>query len=297
MKNIFYKILLTFVLIYTPCFMYAAGPNVYLDSKYKDVNTNTEFYIDLMLSADTADINGIEGNINLPNGNNVKLLRIEDGGSIVRAWLVHPELTNDKVSFSGIIPNGFSGVIDPNDGSKKKPANVIRLVLKATKTGPFILSTNDINLTLNDGSGTIVNINPSSLVLNVGENINNEAYALSDKIKPEITANIVKDENLFEGKYSLVFQAIDRQSGIKDVSVKEGIFSSWKAVSSPYLLEDQSHQSIIRVKATDNASNDATVAIYPPIYKTIIIVVFIVVIIVLALLFVRKNKKRHATFK
>lgn len=297
MKKIFYKFLLIASLVFIPGYIYAANPEVSLYTPDNIIGLNKYFYVDVLLSAQDNDINGIEGYVSVPNTDIVKLIRVEDGQSILRAWLVHPDITGNRVNFSGIVPNGFSGVIDPLDGVNKKPGNIVRLVFQSLKPGSALVSVNDINITYNDGYGTIKSLNPVSFILNIGDNIDTKDYVNNDTNKPELIAMIEKDENLFDNKYTLIFQAIDRGTGIKEVTVKEGIFGKWNVTQSPYLLEDQSHQSIIKLKATDNASNFISVVIYPPLYKILGTIIVAFIVTVLALLLGKKHKKRHAKNK
>ena len=94
---------------------------------------------------------------------------------------------------------------------------------------------------------------------------------------PKVTFRVMIDATLpeefepqfveIEGKKYLVFAAKDETSGVEYYEVKEGKRNFKKAVS-PYLLEDQSLRSIIKVKAVDKAGNERIVEIKPP-YKTI----------------------------
>ncbi len=298
MKKIFYTILLVCIFTLVPSLVKAANPSVYFDIPNKSVGVGSEFYIDVMLDVQGNDINGIEGSVSIPNNDTIKLVRVEDGQSIVRAWLIHPNTIGDTINFSGIIPNGFTGVIDTINSEKKKSGNIMRLVFKSTKVGNALVSTQNIVVTQNDGLGTINNIESTSVLIDTNSESINTDYKIDDTNKPELIASVEKDENLFDNKYTLIFQAIDRGVGMKDVMVKEGLLGQWKAVSSPYLLEDQSHQSIIKVKATDFAYNFATVVIYPPLYAILGTTVIVFIIVLLALLFVKKNKKkRHAKIK
>ena len=79
--------------------------------------------------------------------------------------------------------------------------------------------------------------------------------------KPEIS----QDPLIFEGKYFLSFFAQDLTSGISHYEVletnkEEG---TWKVTESPYLLEDQSLRSVIKVKAIDKAGNERITEIIP----------------------------------
>ena len=62
--------------------------------------------------------------------------------------------------------------------------------------------------------------------------------------------------------YFLVFSGIDKQTGIDYYEVKEGQ-GNWKRAEFPYVLEDQTLQGIIEVRAVDKAGNER-IAEYTP---------------------------------
>lgn len=78
---------------------------------------------------------------------------------------------------------------------------------------------------------------------------------------------IGKDPTLFEGRYFLSFAATDKTSGLDHYEISEtkrGREDVWKIGTSPYLLEDQSLESIIRVRALDKAGNEQVAEFFPP---------------------------------
>ncbi|MCK4354831.1 four helix bundle protein [Candidatus Parcubacteria bacterium] len=84
-----------------------------------------------------------------------------------------------------------------------------------------------------------------------------------DSTAPEqFSLEIAQDTSIFEGKYFIVFQSLDKQAGIDCYEIKEGE-REWKRAESPYLLEDQTLQSIIKAKAVDKAGNER-IAEYVP---------------------------------
>ena len=84
-----------------------------------------------------------------------------------------------------------------------------------------------------------------------------------DTIPPEaFDIEIPQDPSIFEGKYFIIFSTIDKQTGLDYYEIKEGE-KDWQRGQSPYLLEDQRLESIIRVKAVDKAGNERTVLVGP----------------------------------
>jgi len=115
-----------------------------------------------------------------------------------------------------------------------------------------------------------------------------------DTIPPEpFSIEIYKEPLIFDGKYFLIFSAVDKQTGIDFYEAKEGD-NSWQKQKSPYLLEDQQLNSIINVKAVDKAGNERIVSLGPlnqskqPSYYWIIALILIGYIIIRKLI---KSKK------
>ena len=76
------------------------------------VGIGEQFYVDISIDTEGKIINGIEGSISF-SSSNLKFIRAEEGKSLISFWVEKPKLTDSQISFAGIIPNGFSGIIDP----------------------------------------------------------------------------------------------------------------------------------------------------------------------------------------
>ena len=128
-----------------------------------------------------------------------------------------------------------------------------------------------------------------------------------EEFKPEIG----KASAVFEGKYFLSFATVDKMSGIDYYQVLEadrGGYqfgtkkkAEWKIAKSPYLLEDQSLRSVIKVKAIDKAGNERIAEILPPppklTWKDIIIPLLILIGIGIIWWLIRKRKKQRLGFR
>ena len=68
--------------------------------------------------------------------------------------------------------------------------------------------------------------------------------------------------NIKECGHFLIFSTTDKQTGIDCYEIKEGE-KDWKKEKSPYLLEDQTLRSIIKVRAVDKAGNERIIWIKP----------------------------------
>jgi hypothetical protein len=91
----------------------------------------------------------------------------------------------------------------------------------------------------------------------------------TDNVIPEkFSITLERTTNAFSNDYFVVFNTTDKQSGIDHYEVIEEPLNSknlfgwgaatapWVVAKSPYVLEDQSLNSTIRVKAIDKAGNE-----------------------------------------
>jgi hypothetical protein len=199
-----------------------------------------------------------------------------------------PQTDSDQsVVFSGIVPGGFSGVLQPYTNAKS-PGRLLTLTFKVKQKGKGTVSLRDVQLLANDGKGTPVDVTvqdfnwqatetasqPIETVKQPASEISKTitgATLAEDKDAPEnFNPQLIKDPNLFAGQWSLVFATSDAKSGIDHYEVQESLLSApnegdWQSTSSPYLLQDQSLRRYIFVKAVDRSGN-SRVAVLPPSY-------------------------------
>jgi hypothetical protein len=288
------KIICSALAVFAALASHADASSIMLAPSKENVGIQEQFYVDVMLDPEGLSVNGIEGNIAFP-GDSVSFIRAEDGGSLVRLWVEDPRADNDTISLSGIIPNGFDGVIDPFNPKVKLPGLITRLVFEGKQEGVGAISASDFQVTLNDGQGTLSLIAPIFLQVGV-KNINNPiAYADEGAIEaPILEASVVRDPDLFENKYTLAFLANDKGSGIKEVKVKEGN-REWKTAESPYLLEDQGRHSIIKIQAINFKGASVMATIDPLPYRSLPVNIIFVLAFIILLLFLKRiyDKKKH----
>jgi hypothetical protein len=124
--------------------------------------------------------------------------------------------------------------------------------------------------------------------------------AMIDSTPPEdFKPEIGKDPTIFEGKYFLSFATTDKTSGIDHFEIleadrrgfKRGTTrkAEWKRVESPYLLEDQSLQSIIKVKAVDKAGNEKISEIIPPAKPFPYWIIFVIIVCLVIIYWIIKK--------
>jgi len=277
--------------------VYAAS--VDLDFSKEVVGAGEQFYVDLMLDTEGESINTIEGNITFQN-DNISFIRYEDGKSMVNLWVKKPSLDSDKntLSFAGVMTNGFNGVIDPFNPKYKLPGQIIRLVFEGEKPGVSSFSTSIFNLNLNNGEGTSITAQPSNGIIKIGDFVNNQKYNDKQNSLPTLDAYVIRDPNVYNNKYVLIFKAFDKSTGIKYVEIKEGN-KSWVVVKdSPYLLKDQSRRSTIYVQAMNNQGASVVKTIEPIPYHffttfNIFVVIFVIIILAIVVRIIYGKFKKH----
>lgn len=283
---------ITFITILFAFFTFinsASASVAILQPSNTSVGIREQFYVDVLLDPQDVSINGIEGIINFRD-DLLTYVRAEDGKSVINLWIQKPVIDRGSVSFAGIIPNGFSGIIDPFNSSTKKSGLIIRLVFEAKKSGAAVISTSAFTVTENNGEGTTINTQSVNTTINVGSVENPYTYKNTDDTTPTLIASVIRDPDLFSNKYTLVFDASDKSSGIESVTVKEGN-RNFKRIESPYLLEDQTRHSTIIVRATNFSGNNFTITIDPLPYNLFSPsgLILLVALIIAALYFIRRK--------
>lgn len=257
--------------------------------KTNDLKVDDQILVNINLNSQGTEYNAVEGVLNIP-----KIFEIEKvvtGNSFISVWLENPvNFSNSIVEFSGIAPAGYN----------KETGLIFSIVLKVKDAGFGNLELENLGLFENDGLGTRENIREKKLSFNTRSRGSDEdPYLISvkDTTPPEeFEIKIIKDQNLSDGLYTLVFSAIDKGSGVKSYDVFEGRHV-FKQENSPYVLENQRLNGKIKVVATDHEGNGQTAEITPP-GKVCVgascfgagFVIGLVVIVVLVILW-RKLKK------
>ncbi|MCX6794426.1 MAG: cohesin domain-containing protein [Candidatus Falkowbacteria bacterium] len=227
-----------------------------VDSTTRAVPVSGQLAANIFLdNVDTA-VNAIAGEITFPDGL-LELQTVSDGDSIINFWIERPQVVNGKVIFSGIIPGGYSG----------PSGSLFSLIFKAKTIGSGAVSISRAQVLLNDGKGgeattTLVNLE----FQNLPQTATTSAVIakIDDQEKPENFMPIVAtDSEIFFGKKFLVFATQDKGSGIDHYEVQEGD-RAWQLAISPYLLQDQNLDKIIRVKAIDKNGNTLIVSLPAP---------------------------------
>lgn len=245
---------LIFICILGVIFPYSLfAAEVSFTANTQTVAKEQQFYVDVFLQAENESINGIEGVLIYPK-ELVTLVRIEDGSSIITPWIERPKDTKGEITFTGIIPGGFQGLIDPFKGTTTGKGKVFRLVFEGKEEGRGPLFFSSLFGTLHDGDGTLTEPKHAPYIISVTNEYLPTVYTVTDTFSPDMEAYVVTEKDLNNGKPTLIVSAIDKESGVSRVELLSGS-RDWKIIESPYLLDRKERTSILTVRAYDMEGN------------------------------------------
>lgn len=333
--------IIIFLALTIPGITYAS--TLYMEPSEGGYAQGDSFVLDLRVDNVSDCVNTIEAEILFPGdylnvlefltGESILSLWVEKPSSVDLT-----EINKEgRIYFAGGIPGGYCGKIpgDPGDSNL-----VGRLVFKIPG---FIVSDVDkeeieiyfgdkTRILLNDGLGSQDDLEKKSANFKIlKDSIIPESdwknYITEDLIQPEpFIVELHKNPDIYNGAYHIIFSTVDKQSGVDHFEVLEirpndiiGIepknnwidfllgkkkqIPNWKVAEMPYLLEDQSLSSVIRVRALDKAGNIRQVEFIPPqkdaegkefssrTYLFVVLFVVIVISLFIALIiFIRKRK-------
>lgn len=288
---------------------YAASLNFVVSST--TVSQNSLLPVNVVFSPDNQVINAIDGKIVFPT-DKLELQGIYDGDSIINLWIQKPqESSSGVITFSGIIPGGFGGILNPAPNNNQSPGKIFTIVFKTLQAGAADINFQNSEALLNDGKGTPASLDVNPIEIIISSSTQTEASPLlsvisNDHNPPDPFKIILShDQNIFGGKWFIIFQTQDKESGVAYYDVFESPQAvqnindvEWRQAISPYLLQDQTLSSYIYVKAVDYNGN-SRLSVLEPINPTkpiifpinlIYILAIIIVIIVIVLWIIKKRK-------
>lgn len=295
-----------------------------LDPATKEVGLGDVFVASIRVDVDKEEcINAASVSISYPP-NQLRLNTLSRGESIFTLW-VDESINHEvgEVHFTSGIPGGYCGHTSGDPGN----TNIIgKIVFQYTgdKLGDeaevkFLPST---EVVLNDGLGTVAPLITSSLSVKslASQNLSNEWLEIvkKDTFPPEIfTPLIIQDTTIKDSPYLIVFDTIDKQSGVEHYEIVEEdprsfgfrfasrIKAKLSMATSPYILQDQTLSSRIVIRAYDHAGNMEEQIIppknLPPIfdpykyedYIAPVIILLFIGFMIFVVLFIRKRKNEH----
>ena len=257
-KNIIFSVSLALLAI--PMFFANAASISFGTETPAILSPDKNFYLDIFVDGEGEEINAFLGELTFPE-DLVEVVDIYNGLTVATGWVESPNISGSSTQFSGIMAGGFSGTIDPITNTKK-PGQLFRIVFKPLREGSGTIDISKAEVYKNDGLGTKLKTSSDSFSFAVSEVGGQKMSSIIiDTRGPEAFSPIITNSpNAFDGRYFLIFETTDKETGIAYYEVKEGK-GPWVRAKSPYLLEDQSLKSRIRVRAVDNAGNITTAVI------------------------------------
>lgn len=310
----------------------AQAATLYLDPAGSVLNRGDSITMAIKLDVDREQnecVNAVDGVITYSDA--IEPVDISIGDSIFPLWIESPTINreNRTITFAGGVPNGYCGRVVGDPRVTNTVAEII-FNLPGFSIGGSSDAVATVNFSdettvyLNDGQGTSIKPRTLGATLDLASRPGDRMQNVwledirADNIPPsEFSISLHRDETAFSGKYYIIFNATDKQTGIDRYEVMEeplaqlGSFqwgradAPWEVIRSPYVLKDQTLNSTIRVKAIDKAGNEY-IATYIPdeslrtasgdrILLTIFIFVFGVLLLILlavTLSFVRRRKTK-----
>ncbi len=262
-KNFYFFATIFLLVLFSVNQVYAA--EVFFGTHSRQSDEKKQFEVGVFLNTKGETINAVEGVIIFPQ-KRLELVDVRDGNSLINFWLEKPRLDyvsrNGSVSFSGIIPGGYSGNRGILFSLLFTPEALGEAEITATKVKVFLHSKEALE--------TSVSIAPIQVEIVSNPDILG-FIAKKDYTLPEtFTIEIARSDEIFSGKWFAVFTSQDKESGISHYEVAESKSKNrkreWKTIESPYVLTDQALTSYIHVKAVDKSGNESF-AVYPPRYQ------------------------------
>jgi len=273
------------VLFFVPFFSQAAS--LYLDPPFAELYRSDAVVTSLRLDVDRESgecINAFD--ITVSFSDSIMPIDISLGRSIVPLWIEFPTINieNQTVTMAGGIPNGYCGRVAGDLNLTNIIADIVFRLPGTTPItdNPAIVTVTSATAYLNDGLGTSAPLRTFqaeyTLYDEAGEFIRDDwtDIVVADRIAPEpFEVTLIKGGLESRGKYYIEFNTTDKQSGIshyevmEERDVKNSFFSfgaataPWVRARSPYILDDQSLRSLIRVKAVDKAGNEYIATLLP----------------------------------
>ncbi len=279
----------------------AKAASLYFSPQEAVIGTTGEFRVAVNISAENS-INAIAAAVSFSP--EIEPYDVSDGSSIINLWLDKPHWDENTrlLTFSGIIPGGFSG--------KDAPLLILKLKVADDSKGKALLSFNQeqTKIYLHTPDGIEDELELTELYLPIAHGKENIPVKLPDANPPEpFIPVIARYPSVLGNKWFLVFSTQDKASGLfgYEIAEKRGKLVEnynkllWKAAKSPFLLDDQELKSYVYVKAIDKIGNEQIVFLLPqePLawhekYLIFIVIIGIIIVGVIMYIIWKKSMKQ-----
>lgn len=279
------KYLLIFFLVWVP--HVAAAASISFEPQDFSAGPGSPFIVAVNATSDEY-VNVFSIVLDIPQG--LTPVDVSDGNSIISLFVEQPHFDelSRTLSFSGVIPGGFSG----------EAGRLVAITFVPENTEvTTALKLNSLSVAY-AGEGISVPLSADALMLPVISGKHNLRNTLPDTDAPEEFSVVVASDPLIqEGKKVLIFSTTDKGSGMARFLVKEGFFGDlfhsfgWHEAESPYVLRDQAQTHHVYVRAIDKAGNEY-VAYLPPTRLPFGVYTFIVLALCMLLFWYVQSRTR-----
>jgi hypothetical protein len=232
------------------------GAQAYFVTSQSVVGVEKGVLVDVYVDTDAVAVNAIEGSVLFPAGA-LTVVDIRNGNSALNFWVEQPkESSKGTVSFSGITPGGVAGKL-----------YLFSIFYKTKQEGGATLRFESLRVLKHNGTGEEIELQTPSYALRITHDQDTDPNTVSgifDTVAPEdFRPEISSNEDIYDGRYTVVFATQDKGSGIDHFEIKEGFWGDFTYAESPYLLTDQSLHKKIYIKAIDKNQNNRVVVLNP----------------------------------
>lgn len=295
------------------CFLISGSvlaAEIYLESSQSEYAPNEIFSVEIRLNVTPPEnVTAIEGYLKFDN-QSLKAIDFLTGNSILM-FIETPKINQAQgiVSFSGIIPGGYTGRLPGDPGASNLLGKITFQIQKTINPQTSIHFLDNSRVLLDEGKEAKTNLvfKPLEIKISSQEVVFNPLNELEkikegDKIPPEeFKPKIVK----IDDQYFLVFNTQDKQSGIDHYEIrffKSNILGQLHQISltekaiNPCPLNISEIKNIIEVKAIDKAGNERIATLYPQIqikwYQNYLIwgIIILIIIFFACLIWILKLK-------
>lgn len=305
---------------------------LYIDPSSAEVHRGDTITLSVRLDTDEGEcINTVDAVVTYGEG--IRAVDVSRGNSILNLWVEDPKIdeTNRTITFAGGLTGGYCG----RAAGDPSLTNIVAEIIFQSPGfnvggGNNPTSAVDIgeqsSVLLNDGFGTLASLRRAGAVITL---LSTPGTERTDTWREEITTDTVPPSDFtitlsqsptaFSGKHFISWTSQDKQSGIDHYEVMEEpledfyafrwgrVDAPWVETESPYVLQDQTLNSTIRVKAIDKAGNETIAVLVPDealrslssdrmITLTIIGVVLIILLGLLVYALIARKKKILASY-
>lgn len=323
--------------VVTGLFQATEAALLYIDPGVTTLQRGDAVTLSVRLNVDESSgecVNAIDGIITYDE--KIQPVDVSVGQSIFSLWIEAPVINRDTrtITFAAGIPNGYCGRVagDPSitnvvaDLVFRSPSMVVGRSESDTSTNEALVEFDPQTRVLsNDGLGSVADLETigARILLDRAPSqaqTDDWRQAISDDTIPpeQFSITLVQDDQIHGERYYIVFNTTDKQTGIAEYQVMEepleamGTFA-WGRADAPWIapnginyhvLEDQTLNSIIRVRAIDKAGNEYIATLIPDealrkmsiqsetFYFFVALLAFLITVILATVIWFLRRKKR-----